>query len=237
MAMLSIGELSRVTGLTIKTIRLSDEKGLLTPAVREDSGYRFYDATSVERARVIKQLRELEFSLVEIAQMLETGSDEADIVAFLERQQEVIANKLGGMQTSIEHGHRHQDGRQATMAASARSFSVEDKTVPAILVAGIRQRRVQRPSERFGKLDRAVGRHHRQAARAVFRREYRNRTPTGRLPDRGGRETASSCTARGVVHLARPQWPYAGSGAASARLQANQLSPRPQSREVCLRSG
>src|SRR5690348_16394095 len=95
MAMLSIGEFSRVTGLTIKTIRLYDEKGLLPPAVvRDETGYRYYDAASVERARVIKQLRDLEFSLAEIARILEAGNDEADIVSFLERQKDVIANKL-----------------------------------------------------------------------------------------------------------------------------------------------
>jgi len=162
MAMLSIGELSRVTGLTIKTIRLYDEKGLLTPAaVREESGYRYYDAASVERARVIKQLRDLEFSLAEIAQILETGSDETDIVSFLERQQKVIANKL----EKYEQVHRALDTvikteREATMAASKRSFSVEEKTVGPILVAGIRGRGVYSDSgERFGKLGRAVGRY------------------------------------------------------------------------------
>ena len=42
MAMLSIGEFSRVTGLSIRTIRLYDEKGLLPPpVVRDASGYRY----------------------------------------------------------------------------------------------------------------------------------------------------------------------------------------------------
>src|SRR5262245_28019845 len=129
MAMLSIGEFSRVTGLTIKTIRLYDEMGLLVPsAVREDSVYRYYDADNAGRARVIKQLRELEFSLAEIGQILETGSDEKDIVAFLERQQQVIAKKL----EKYEQVHRALETvikteKEATMATKTSSFEVEEK--------------------------------------------------------------------------------------------------------------
>lgn len=159
--MLSIGEFSRVTGLTIKTIRLYDEKGLLPPAVvRDDSGYRYYDAASVERARVIKQLRDLDFSLAEIAQILETGSDEADIVGFLERQKEAIAKKLDryaqvhrALETVI---HTEKEAAMATKT----TFHIEEKTLPEMLVAGIRGKGVYSDSgERFAKLGRAVGRH------------------------------------------------------------------------------
>jgi len=159
--MLSIGEFSRVTGLTIKTIRLYDEKGLLPPAVvRDESGYRYYDAPSVERARVIKQLRDLDFSLAEIAQILEAGADEADIVGFLERQKEVIAKKLErytqvhrALETVI-----HTE-KEAAMA-NQTTFQIEEKTVPEMLVAGIRAKGVYSDSgARFAKLGRAVGRH------------------------------------------------------------------------------
>jgi DNA-binding transcriptional MerR regulator len=160
-AMLSIGEFSRVTGLTIKTIRLYDEKGLLPPAsVRDESGYRYYDAASVERARVIKQLRDLEFSLTEISQILEAGSDEADIVSYLERHEQVIAEKL----EKYAQVHRAlktviQTEREAAMATK-QSFEVEEKTLPTMLVAGIRARGVYGDSgARFGELGRAVGRH------------------------------------------------------------------------------
>jgi len=161
MAMLSIGEFSRVTGLTIKTIRLYDEKGLLPPAtVRDESGYRYYDAASVERARIIKQLRDLEFSLAEIAQILEAGSDEADIVSFLERHKHAIADKLekyAQVHRALETVIRTE--REAAMTTK-QSFEVEEKTVPAMIVAGIRARGVYGDAgTRFGKLGRAVGRH------------------------------------------------------------------------------
>ena len=159
--MLSIGEFSRVTGLTIKTIRLYDEKGLLPPAVVSDeSGYRYYDAPCVERARVIKQLRDLDFSLAEIAQILEAGADEADIVEFLERQKEVIAQKLERyreVHRALETVIRTE--KEAAMA-STTTFEIEEKILPEMIVAGIRAKGVYADAgARFARLGRAVGRH------------------------------------------------------------------------------
>lgn len=248
MAMLSIGEFSRVTGLTIKTIRLYDEKGLLTPAaVREDSGYRYYDASCVERARVIKQLRELEFSLVEIAQILEAGSDEADIVSFLERQQEVIANKL----EKYARVHRALDTviqteREATMAASKQAFSVEEKTVGAILVAGIRGKGVYSDSaERFGRLARAVGRYiNGKALGLYYDTEYKEQDadfescfPVKRAVAKEGIVVHELPGGRCVSLVHRG--PYAELGRSYQRVfeyvREKQLAPKPPSREVYLK--
>ena len=57
--MLSIGEFSRVVGMTVKALRFYHEEGLLVPAVVDPrSGYRYYDAAQVETARAIRFLRE-----------------------------------------------------------------------------------------------------------------------------------------------------------------------------------
>jgi DNA-binding transcriptional MerR regulator len=50
----SIGEFSQVTGLSVKTLRFYHERGILIPSSVDDAtGYRFYDAAKVEKARVI----------------------------------------------------------------------------------------------------------------------------------------------------------------------------------------
>jgi DNA-binding transcriptional MerR regulator len=57
--MLSIGELSRVTQLTIKALRLYHEKGILIPdRIDYDSKYRYYRSNAVEKALIIKRLKE-----------------------------------------------------------------------------------------------------------------------------------------------------------------------------------
>ena len=62
MAMFTIGEFSKVTGMTVKTLRFYHEAGLLAPTmVDEQTGYRYYDESKIETARVIAYLRGLEF--------------------------------------------------------------------------------------------------------------------------------------------------------------------------------
>ena len=62
--MFTIGEFSKITGLTVKTLRFYHEKELLVPAaIDHSSGYRYYDQRNVDAARVIVALRGLEFSL------------------------------------------------------------------------------------------------------------------------------------------------------------------------------
>ena len=76
--MFAIGEFSKITGLTVKTLRFYHEQGILTPsAVDSGSGYRYYGTDKIETARVIAQLRDLEFSLQDIKEILHGYSDEA----------------------------------------------------------------------------------------------------------------------------------------------------------------
>ncbi len=52
--MFSIGEFSKVTGLTVKTLRFYHEQGLLDPThIDPETGYRYYGPAKVETARVI----------------------------------------------------------------------------------------------------------------------------------------------------------------------------------------
>jgi len=79
--MFSIGEFSKITGLTVKTLRFYHEQGLLAPsAIDEQSGYRYYDKSKIERARIITYLRSLDFSLNEIADILRPDGDDSQLV-------------------------------------------------------------------------------------------------------------------------------------------------------------
>jgi DNA-binding transcriptional MerR regulator len=64
---MSIGEFARRSRLSPKALRLYDEFGLLPPArVDEDSGYRYYAESQLDRAQLIAALRQLQMSLAEI---------------------------------------------------------------------------------------------------------------------------------------------------------------------------
>jgi DNA-binding transcriptional MerR regulator len=65
--LMSIGEFAGHSRLSPKALRLYDELGLLAPArVDGDSGYRYYSASQLERARLIAALRQLQIPLAEI---------------------------------------------------------------------------------------------------------------------------------------------------------------------------
>jgi DNA-binding transcriptional MerR regulator len=68
---ISIGEFARRSRLSVKSLRLYDELGVLAPArVDQASGYRYYDVGQLANARLIAMLRQLEFPLPEIRELL-----------------------------------------------------------------------------------------------------------------------------------------------------------------------
>lgn len=70
---LKIGELAKRTGLTVRTLHHYDEIGLLKPSLHTDSGHRLYEPADVSRLQRIVSLRQLGFSLEEIAGCLDRG--------------------------------------------------------------------------------------------------------------------------------------------------------------------
>jgi DNA-binding transcriptional MerR regulator len=69
--LLSIGDFSQLGQVTIRTLRLYDELGLLKPAhVDDDTGYRYYSADQLSRLNRIVVLKGMGFSLEQIAHLL-----------------------------------------------------------------------------------------------------------------------------------------------------------------------
>jgi DNA-binding transcriptional MerR regulator len=67
---LTIGELSRRTGVSVKTLRFYSDEGLLPPSGRSRSGYRLYTEEHVLRIDLIRTLREAGTGLQDIARVL-----------------------------------------------------------------------------------------------------------------------------------------------------------------------
>src|SRR5262245_985427 len=77
-ASLASGEFGRLSGLSIKALRLYDLSGLLVPdAVDPLTGYRRYAPAQIERARRISLLRQLDMPLSTIAELLDGTNEEA----------------------------------------------------------------------------------------------------------------------------------------------------------------
>ncbi len=82
-----VGELARVTGLTVRTLHHWDELGLLVPSERTGAGYRVYDAEDVRRLYQVVALRGVGLSLEEIGVALD---EESELRPLVERQLEAV---------------------------------------------------------------------------------------------------------------------------------------------------
>ena len=89
--MMTVHEVSKLTGVSIRALQYYDEIGLLPPAQYTEAGYRLYDNAALERLQQILLFRDLEFPLKEIKRILESPA--FDRSKALEQQIELLTLK------------------------------------------------------------------------------------------------------------------------------------------------
>ncbi len=72
--MMTVNEVSKLTGVSIRTLQYYDKIGLLKPTGYTQAGYRLYDDTALETLQQILLFRELEFPLKDIKKIIESPS-------------------------------------------------------------------------------------------------------------------------------------------------------------------
>ncbi|MFF2886006.1 MerR family transcriptional regulator [Paenibacillus sp. NPDC057967] len=68
-----VGDLAKLTGLTVRTLRFYDQIGLFAPSGQTESGHRQYNELDLSRLHQILALKELGLSLEEIKSVLNGG--------------------------------------------------------------------------------------------------------------------------------------------------------------------
>jgi DNA-binding transcriptional MerR regulator len=110
---ITIGELARRTGLTVRTLRFYADSGLVAPAARSDAGYRLYDADAAPRAELVRTLRELGVDLPTIRRVLARELTVADVAAAhaaaLETQIRVLRARRAVLQAAARRGSEPQE--------------------------------------------------------------------------------------------------------------------------------
>lgn len=71
--MRTVKEVSRITGVSVRTLHYYDAIGLLKPTKVTEAGYRMYDDTALSRLQNILLFRELQFPLKEIKDVRPTS--------------------------------------------------------------------------------------------------------------------------------------------------------------------
>lgn len=74
--MRTVNEVSKLTGISVRTLHYYDQIGLLAPARVTEAGYRLYDDGALEKLRQIMLYRELEFPLKDIKAIMESSDFE-----------------------------------------------------------------------------------------------------------------------------------------------------------------
>lgn len=99
---LSIGQVARLAGVGVETVRFYERQDLIEEPPRRDSGYRQYSQDVVARLRFIKRARDLGFSLKEVRELLSLRIDPSTTCSDVRERVEVklleIDRKLSDLQ-------------------------------------------------------------------------------------------------------------------------------------------
>lgn len=119
--MMTVHEVSDLTGLSVRTLRYYDQIGLLPPARYSQAGYRLYDSASLARLQQILLFRELEFPLREIQAILHHPDFDRDTA--LAQQIQLLTLEKEHLENLIAFARGIQKTGGTTM-----DFSAFDKT-------------------------------------------------------------------------------------------------------------
>jgi DNA-binding transcriptional MerR regulator len=121
-ATLTIGEFSRMTHLSVKTLRHYHEVGLLEPAqVDPGSGYRYYTTTQIPTAQVIRRLRDLEMPVEEVRAIL--------VAPDLETRNALIARHLERMEDQLEQTRSAVASLRSLVGRTPAPIAIERRDV------------------------------------------------------------------------------------------------------------
>ncbi|SEC98682.1 DNA-binding transcriptional regulator, MerR family [Nocardioides exalbidus] len=129
-AMLAIGEFSRLTHLSVKTLRRYHEAGLLVPAaVDQATGYRSYDGYQIPTAQVIHRLRELDVPLADVRRIIESGDPD--------RRAALVSDHLARLEAELDRTRSAVVSLRRLLDPDPVPLSVELRAVPETTVAAI----------------------------------------------------------------------------------------------------
>lgn len=160
--MLTIGDFSRTTRITVKALRLYHDEGIIVPdRIDPVTGYRLYGDVAWARAREVCLLRDLGFSHREVREILEECGDDHDLGSHLSRRLASLDREIASMREARDRirvfleTERDSGGK----AGAPPDGAVREITLEPALVCSIRYRgSYVDVGERFQTLYKKAGR-------------------------------------------------------------------------------
>jgi DNA-binding transcriptional MerR regulator len=129
--LVSIGDFSRMTHLSIKALRFYHDQGLLEPArIDPDTGYRFYEPAQVPVAQVIRRFRDLDMPLDQVKAVLQAPD--------LETRTKEIISHLTAMEAKLAEMQMSVASLRALLEEPSPGPAVEFRSIPATPALAVR---------------------------------------------------------------------------------------------------
>ena len=112
--MFTVKQLSKMAGITPRTLHYYDEIGLLKPSRIGDNGYRYYGEESLLRLQQILFYRQLDIPLENIKEIM--GSRDFDVMSALESHKQELRLRIAQMENlirTVDHTILHLKGMKA----------------------------------------------------------------------------------------------------------------------------
>lgn len=133
-----IGQFSKITNITIKALHYYHDYGILVPTrIDQYSGYRYYSEDQLEKARMIKELKELDFSLKDIKDILDNYTEDKDILAIISEKYQQVTDKIKKLH-EIQNNLEFILLQQKKDKNSAHDQHITIKELPELIIASIR---------------------------------------------------------------------------------------------------
>ena len=127
---LAIGEFSRLTHLSVRTLRRYHDAGLLEPVtVDPASGYRYYSADQIPTAQVIHRLRQLDVPLPDVQRILRAPDPRA--------RAGLVADHLHRLESELDRTRAAVASLRRLLRPEPARLDVELRAVPAATVAAV----------------------------------------------------------------------------------------------------
>lgn len=149
--MKTVKEVSKLAGISIRTLRYYDEVGLLKPTQITASGYRLYDNRALERLQEIMFFKEMELPLERIKQLMDDPAlDRQEILLLQKAALERKRNRLNGIIELID------DVRKGVNTMSFEAFNEEDiNKIVDHTISQLKPEILQELAEQYGSVEAA----------------------------------------------------------------------------------
>lgn len=135
--MYKIGEFSKLTQISTKALRYYDKEDILVPSYRDSSnGYRYYNKEDYKKALLILNLRNLEFSISEIKDILSICKNNEDISYIFEEKSNMIRNQINELEMTLNKLKNYKIIE--IHEEKIGDYEIKFKTMPSITVASLR---------------------------------------------------------------------------------------------------